>query len=93
MTTSIIGLFESAEFAKKVLGELARIGCKKDAMEILQDAFTDRISDRLLEAGSTRVTRRGATPMRCRRAALWSLPKPTTTKPMTRWIRCGAWAP
>jgi stress response protein YsnF len=51
MTTSIIGLFESAEFAKKVLGELARIGCKKDAMEILQDAFTDRISDRLLEAG------------------------------------------
>ena len=51
MTTSIIGLFESAEFAKKVLGELARIGCKKDAMEILQDASTDQISDRLIEAG------------------------------------------
>jgi stress response protein YsnF len=51
MTTSIIGLFESAEFAKKVLSELARIGCKKDAMEILQDASTDEISDRLLEAG------------------------------------------
>jgi stress response protein YsnF len=51
MTTSIIGLFESAEFAKKVLGELARIGCKKDAMEILQDASTDEISDRLIEAG------------------------------------------
>ena len=51
MTTSIIGLFESAEFAKKVLGELARIGCEKDAMEILQDASTDRITDRLLKAG------------------------------------------
>jgi stress response protein YsnF len=51
MTTSIIGLFESAEFARKVLGELARIGCKKDAMEILQGASTDRISNRLLEAG------------------------------------------
>jgi len=51
MTTSIIGLFESAEFAKKVLGELARIGCEKDAMEILQGASTDRITDRLLEAG------------------------------------------
>ena len=51
MTTSIIGLFESAEFAKKVLSELARIGCKKDAMEILQDASTDEISDRLFEAG------------------------------------------
>jgi ACT domain-containing protein len=51
MTTSIIGLFESAEFAKKVLGELARIGCEKDAMEILHDASTDQISDRLIEAG------------------------------------------
>ena len=51
MTTSIIGLFESAEFARKVLGELARIGCEKDAMEILQDASTDEISNRLLEAG------------------------------------------
>jgi len=28
MTTSIISLFESAEFAKRVLGEIARIGCK-----------------------------------------------------------------
>src|SRR5688500_18595122 len=51
MTTSSIGLFESAEFAKKVLGELARIGCEKGAMEILQDASTDQIADRLLEAG------------------------------------------
>jgi stress response protein YsnF len=51
MTTSIIGLFESAEFAKKVLGELAGIGCEKDAMEILQGASTDRITDRLIEAG------------------------------------------
>jgi stress response protein YsnF len=51
MTTSIIGLFESNEFAKKVLGELARIGCKKDAMEILHDASSDEVSDRLIEAG------------------------------------------
>jgi hypothetical protein len=28
MITSIISLFESAEFAKRVLGEMARIGCK-----------------------------------------------------------------
>jgi hypothetical protein len=55
MTTAIIGLFESAEFAKKVLGELARISCEKDAMKIFQDAFTDRISDRLLGAGYVTV--------------------------------------
>ncbi len=55
MTTAIIGLFESAEFAKKVLGELARIGCEKDAMTIFQDASTDRISDRLLGAGYVTV--------------------------------------
>jgi len=51
MTTSIIGLFESGEIAKKVLDELARAGGKKDAMEILQDAPTDEISNRLIEAG------------------------------------------
>jgi hypothetical protein len=54
MTTAIIGLFESAEFAKKVLGELA-ISCEKDAMKIFQDASTDRISDRLLGAGYVTV--------------------------------------
>ena len=42
MTTSIIGLFESAEFAKKVLGGLARMGCEKDAMEILQETLVHR---------------------------------------------------
>jgi len=51
MTTSVIGLFESGAIAKKVLGELAKAGCKKDAMEILQDVPTDKISDRLLEVG------------------------------------------
>jgi stress response protein YsnF len=51
MTTSIIGLFESPEFAENVLSELARIGCKKDAMEILQGTSTDEVSDRLFEAG------------------------------------------
>jgi stress response protein YsnF len=51
MTTSVIGLFESGAIAKKVLGELAKAGCKKDAMEILQDVPTDKVSDRLLEVG------------------------------------------
>jgi stress response protein YsnF len=51
MTTSIIGLFESGAIAKKVLGELAKAGCKKDAMEILQNVSTDKISGRLLEVG------------------------------------------
>jgi len=51
MTTSIIGLFESGDVAKKVLGELASAGCKKDAIEILQDAPANEISSRLLDAG------------------------------------------
>jgi stress response protein YsnF len=51
MTTSIIGLFESGAIAKKVLGELAKAGCKNDAMEILQDVPADEISGRLLEIG------------------------------------------
>src|SRR5688500_4117236 len=51
MTTSIIGLSEGAGVANQVLGEVARIGCKKGAMEILQGASTDEMADRVIEAG------------------------------------------
>src|SRR5919107_963477 len=51
MTTSIIGLFETADIASKVQGELTKSGFKKDAVEILQDVAASKISSRLVEAG------------------------------------------
>ncbi|QQP93492.1 YsnF/AvaK domain-containing protein (plasmid) [Skermanella sp. TT6] len=51
MTTSIIGLFEDGDIAADVIGELAGDGFDKEAMEILQGAPADGISERLLEAG------------------------------------------
>ena len=51
MTTSIIGLFETADIASKVFGELTKAGFKKDAVEILRDVAVSRISSRLVEAG------------------------------------------
>jgi stress response protein YsnF len=51
LTTSIIGLFENANIASKVLGELTNAGFKKDAVEILQNVAVSRISSRLVEAG------------------------------------------
>ena len=51
MTTAIIGLFENADIANKVVGELTKSGFKKDAIEILQNVAVSKISSRLVEAG------------------------------------------
>jgi stress response protein YsnF len=51
MTTSIIGLFETADIASKVQGELTKSGFKKDAVEILQNLAASKITSHLVEAG------------------------------------------
>jgi stress response protein YsnF len=51
MTTSIIGLFENSNIASKVLGELSKVGIKKDAVEIIENVAAARIASRLVEAG------------------------------------------
>ncbi len=51
MTTSIIGLFETADIASKVQGELTKAGFKKDAVEIIENVAASRITSRLVEAG------------------------------------------
>ncbi|EWY37153.1 hypothetical protein N825_21435 [Skermanella stibiiresistens SB22] len=51
MTTSIIGLFETREIATKVQGALTKSGFKKEAIEILNDVTSAKISKRLVEAG------------------------------------------
>jgi stress response protein YsnF len=51
MTTSIIGLFENSNIASKVLGELSKVGIKKDAVEIIENIAAARIASRLVEAG------------------------------------------
>ena len=51
MPTSVIGLFESDDIARKVVSELASAGCDEDAVEVLSGAGIDEIAQRLGEAG------------------------------------------
>jgi stress response protein YsnF len=51
MSTSIIGLFESQDVARKAAGALTDAGCNEDAVEILSGSDIDRIINRLVEAG------------------------------------------
>ena len=51
MPTSVIGLFESDDIARKVVSELASAGCDQDAVEVLSGAGIDEIAQRLGEAG------------------------------------------
>jgi stress response protein YsnF len=51
MPTSVIGLFEDQDTARKVVTALTKAGLKKDTVEILTDTGADEVSERLIEAG------------------------------------------
>jgi stress response protein YsnF len=51
MPTSVIGLFEDQDTARKVVTALTRNGLKKNAVEILTGTGADKVSERLVEAG------------------------------------------
>ena len=51
MPTSVIGLFENHDTARKVVSALTKGGCDKDAVEILTDIGVDKVTKRLVEAG------------------------------------------
>ena len=51
MPTSVIGLFEDHDTARKVVSALTKAGCDKDAVEILTETGVDKITKRLVEAG------------------------------------------
>src|SRR5688572_2908345 len=51
MSTSVIGLFEDHDAARKVVNALTKAGCDKDAVEILTDTGVDKVAKRLVEAG------------------------------------------
>src|SRR5918993_3199046 len=51
MPTSVIGLFEDHDTARKVVSALTKDGCDKDAVEILTDIGVDKVTKRLVEAG------------------------------------------
>jgi stress response protein YsnF len=51
MPTSVIGLFEDQDTARKVVNALTKAGCDKDAVEILTDTGVDKVAKRLVEAG------------------------------------------
>jgi stress response protein YsnF len=51
MPTSIIGLFEDQDTARKVVNALTEVGCKEDAIETLTKIGVDETAKRLVEAG------------------------------------------
>ena len=51
MSTSIIGLFESNDTARKVVSALTKAGCAKDAIDTLSETGADETTKRLVEAG------------------------------------------
>src|SRR3954471_17544136 len=59
MPTSVIGLFEDQDTARKVVAALTKAGYKKDAVEILADTGVDTITRRLVEAGYDEDKARG----------------------------------
>jgi len=59
MPTSVIGLFEDRETARKVVDALTKAGFKEDAVETLADTGVDTITERLVEAGYDEDKARG----------------------------------
>ena len=59
MPTSVIGLFEDRDTARKVVDTLTRAGVKEDAVETLADTGVDTITERLVEAGYDEDKARG----------------------------------
>jgi stress response protein YsnF len=59
MSTSVIGLFEDQDTARKVVDALTKAGFKEDAVETLADTGVDTITERLVEAGYDEDKARG----------------------------------
>jgi stress response protein YsnF len=59
MPTSVIGLFEDRETARKVVDALTKAGVQEDAVETLADTGVDTITERLVEAGYDEDKARG----------------------------------
>ena len=51
MPTSVIGLFEDQDTARKVVDALTKAGVKEDAVETWSDTAADKVAERLVEAG------------------------------------------
>jgi len=51
MSTSLIGLFEINDIARKVINELTNAGCDRNAVEVMSGAAIDQVAKRLVEAG------------------------------------------
>jgi stress response protein YsnF len=59
MPTSVIGLFEDQDTARKVVDALTQAGYNEDAVEILADTGVDNVVERLVEAGYDEDKARG----------------------------------
>jgi stress response protein YsnF len=51
MPTSVIGLFEDQDTARKVVDALTKAGVNEDAVETWSDTAADKVTDRLVAAG------------------------------------------
>jgi stress response protein YsnF len=51
MPTSVIGLFEDQDTARKVVDALTKAGVNEDAVETWSDTSADKVAERLVEAG------------------------------------------
>jgi stress response protein YsnF len=51
MPTSVIGLFEDQDTARKVVDALTRAGVNEDAVETWRDTSADKVAERLVTAG------------------------------------------
>jgi stress response protein YsnF len=59
MPTSVIGLFENQDTARKVVDALTRAGVNEDAVESWSDTGADKVAERLIEAGYDEDKARG----------------------------------
>ena len=51
MPTSVIGLFEDQDTARKVVDMLTKAGVNEDAVETWSDTSADKVAERLIQAG------------------------------------------
>src|SRR3954452_20515742 len=59
MPTSVIGLFEDQDTARKVVDALTKAGYNEDAVETWSDTGADNVVERLVEAGYDEDKARG----------------------------------
>src|SRR3954453_14442751 len=59
MPTSVIGLFEDQDTARKVVSALTEVGVNEDAVETWSDTAADKVTERLVAAGYDEDKARG----------------------------------